>query len=102
MHQPKNIEELALLMDQAVFEFKELAVCSVDDLEDELYDYATEFEAMAKSLEELKEQLATEGENVLGKGLKFMQRAIQLRQIIPFFNLIETIDIACRHGVTGR
>ena len=89
-------------MDQAVFEFKELAVCSVDDLEDELYDYAAEFEAMAKSLEELKEQLATEGENVLGKGLKFMQRAIQLRQIIPFFNLIETIDNACRHGVTGR
>ena len=89
-------------MDQAVFEFKELAVCSVDDLEDELYDYANEFEAMAKSLEELKEQLATEGENVLGKGLKFMQRAIQLRQIIPFFNLIETIDNACRHGVTGR
>ena len=89
-------------MDQAVFEFKELAVCSVDDLEDELYDYAAEFEAMAKSLEELKEQLATEGENALGKGLKFMQRAIQLRQIIPFFNLIETIDSACRRGVAGR
>ena len=89
-------------MDQAVFEFKELAICSVEDLEDELYDYAAEFEAMAKSLEELREQLATEGENVLGKGLKFMQRAIQLRQIIPFFKLIETIDNACRRGVAGR
>lgn len=91
-----------MLIDQAVFEFKELAICSVEDLEDELYDYAAEFEAMAKSLEELKEQLSTEGESVLGKGLKFMQRAIQLRQIIPFFNLIEVIDNACRQGVASR
>ena len=91
-----------MLIDQAVFEFKELAVCAVEDLEDELHDYSAEFEAMAKSLEELKEQLSIEGENVLGKGLKFMQRAIQLRQIIPFFNLIEVIDNACRQGVTGR
>ena len=91
-----------MLIDQAIFEFKELAICSVEDLEDELYDYATEFEAMAKSLEELKEQLTTEGENVLGKGLNFMQRAIQLRQIIPFFSLIESIDNACRQGVASR
>ena len=91
-----------MLIDQAVFEFKELAVCAVEDLEDELHDYAAEFEAMAKSLEELREQLSTESENVLGKGLKFMQRATQLRQIIPFFNLIEVIDSACRQGVASR
>ena len=95
----KSVSELTNAIDQAVFEFEELSICAEEDLEDELYDYAEEFCNMAKSLQSLRKRLEGESDFSDARGLDFMQRARQLRPIIPFFSLIELVDTACRNGV---
>jgi hypothetical protein len=95
----KSVSELTNAIDQAVFEFEELSICVEEDLEDELYDYAEEFRNMAKSLQSLQNRLEGESDFSDVRGLDFMQRARQLRPIIPFFSLVELVDAACRNGV---
>ncbi len=97
-----TVAELVRAVDQAGFEFEELAICAEDDLEDELHDYAEEFKEMAKAMYQLRHQLEGQTEFVSHRGVTFMGRARALRAIIPFFRLIEAIDAACRNGVSER
>ena len=102
MHNPKTVTELANLIEQAAFEFEELSVCVEEDIDDEQHDYAFEFEAMARALMTLKSQIEDKAAYVDSNGLVFMERARQLRPIIPFFQLVNAIDSACRRGVVEK
>ena len=88
------------MIDQAAFEFRELAQCAVEDLDDELHDYASEFDTMATQLETLHVELSqSAGRGACSKSLAFMPRVEQLRRIVPFYPLVAAIDSACRRGV---
>ncbi len=98
---PTNIKALADMIEQAIFEFDELATCAKEDLDDEMYDFAPEFRAMSRSLSALHHQVIGKVAFVDSRGLAFMRRAQQIRFVIPFFGLIQAIDEACRKGVSG-
>ena len=95
----RTLSELNEAIDQAIFEFNDLSICTQEDLEEELYDYLNVFNAMAEALKMLKSDLNGRSEYTDSRGLVFMNRAVQLRFAIPFFSLIEAIDSACRQGV---
>ncbi len=101
MHPLRSITELKGAVEQAIFEFEELSVCVQEDLDDELYDYASTFQAMAQKLRPLLDELNDRVEYADQQGLAIMPQVMQLRTIIPFFSLIEAIDAACRQGVRG-
>ena len=94
-----NIIELYNAIDEVIFEFEELIICADEDIDDELHDYISEFEEMANSFRKLLEEIEGLTEYSNPHGLAIMQRSRQLRSIIPFYQLINSIDAACRQGV---
>lgn len=99
---PDTVSELADLVDEVASEFADLARCSEEDIEDELHDYAFEFDGMAQDLRRLRGELTGADAFCQRDGLRFMHRARTLRALIPFYHLVEIIDGACRAGVTGK
>ena len=95
-----SVDALTKLIAEAIFEFDELAICAEEDLDDELHDFAPEFRAMGSSLKNLHKRVCGRVEFIDRRGLDFMRRARQIRYLIPFFSLIQAIDIACKKGVS--
>ncbi len=96
-----NIIELYNAIHEAIFEFEELIICANEDIDDELHDYISEFEQMAESLRKLSDEIEYTTEYSNPQGLAIMRRSRQLRSILPFYQLLNSIDIACRQGVRG-
>ena len=99
MEPVRSLVQLSEAVEQAIFEFEDLARCVQEDLDDELHDFADEFESMTQQLKQLQSELTGRLEYANSRGLAFMPRVHQLRTVIPFYLLIKTIDTACRQGV---
>ena len=97
---PSKVEALVDLIEQPIFEFDKLATSAEDGLDDKLYDFAPEFRAMSRSLGAWHHQIVGKVAFVESRGLAFMRRAQQIRCIVPFFDLMQAIDGACRKGVS--
>lgn len=88
------------LLAQAIFKLEEFSLCAQEDLvDDERYDHSSEFEAMAKSLRVLFQELQGRGEFSDRERSQIMPQVNHSGLIFPFFPLIAAIDSACRQGI---
>ena len=100
MYPATTVSEYVDLLDQAIYELSDLAVCAEEDLDDELTDFVPIFEAMRASLMTLREELATHCKFAgRGQDLEIMPRVQQLRPFIPFYSLLAAINKIYRCGL---
>ncbi len=96
---PRTAGEFLALVDQAVFEMDELAICAGEDLDDETADLEPVFRDIAAALRALYRRIE-QGRHVFATGadLPFMAIARSYRHLIPIFQLLNTLNDAHRRG----
>jgi hypothetical protein len=100
---PQAREVFVALVDQAIYEMEELAVCADEDYDDEMADLVPSFRGLAQALTELKVSASSaEHQFADGHDLKFMPLARRYRHVIPFFSLLDDFPLStlslARHG----
>lgn len=93
---PCSLAEYVDLVDQAILEMRDLALCAEDDMDDEMSDLIPTFNAIEHALCELKGQRITCEPS---EDLPFMRLARTYRHVIPFFFMLDAINQAHRNGV---
>ncbi len=99
MRTPQTVTEFASLIEQAVFEFEDLTRCAVEDMDDETGAYVFDFENMTIAMRELQSEVSGKSDYRNEQGFKYMSRVKMIRSLIPFYQLIVAIDVACKQGV---
>lgn len=87
------------LVDQAIFEMDELAICAEEDLDDEMVDLVQPFRSISHRLRQLHEQVE-QGKHQFADGndLPFMPLVRTYRHVIPIYQLFDLLNQAHRRG----
>ncbi len=99
MRPPQTVAEFLDLVDQAIFEMDELAICAEEDLDDEMADLAQPFASISHRLRQLHQQVE-QGKHQFADGndLPFMPLVRTYRHVIPIYQLFTLLNQAHRRG----
>ncbi len=100
MRPPQTVAEFLDLIDQAVFEMDELAMCAAEDLDDEMADLVQPFRGISHQLRRLHRNVE-QGQHQFadGKDLPFIPIARTYRHVIPIYQLIDMVNQVHRQGI---
>lgn len=99
MRPPQSVAEFLDLVDQAIFEMDELAICANEDLDDETADLVQPFRSISGGLRQLHEQVGRGNHQFADGGdLPFMPLVRKYRHVIPIYRLLDLLNQAHRQG----
>jgi hypothetical protein len=100
MRVPATPEEFVALVDEAIFEIEELLACAEDEGEvQELGDRVAEYREIAGALSRLKSSIASGTHDYGNHGdLEFMAVARAIKGVIPFYSVLEALNLAHKRG----
>jgi hypothetical protein len=96
---PQTVAEFLNLVDEAIFEMDELAICAEEDLDDEMTDLVQPFRSISHELRRLHEQVK-QGKHQFADGndLPVMPLVRRYRHVIPIYQLLDLLNQAHRQG----
>jgi hypothetical protein len=94
---PASGQEYKNLIDDAIYEMRELQRCAEDDIDDELSDLVPVFKAIEHALSVLRRDGNTD--TAIDGDLPFMTLARTYRHVIPVFTMLDAINGAHRRGL---
>lgn len=100
MHVPATPAEFLSLVDETIFEAEELIACADDEGDVlEFGNRLTEYREIAAALTRLRAGIQSgDYEIANGKDLEFMAVARPHKVMIPFYGLLETLNLAHKKG----
>ncbi len=92
MYFADNIPEFLKLLDEAIFELEEMVLCVDEEMDDELGDLAPHCQQIADYLKSLKQDIGNGTHRFAEKELEYVPLVRRLRQVLPFYALLNDIN----------